>query len=93
MEHDNSSSTARFANEKRRLLREIAILHSVLLGLRILAIRPFGFRTFLNGLGHDNIFSLLLVASVVAALQINVRYSCWDQPFSESLLDPKYPSC
>jgi hypothetical protein len=36
----------------------------------ILAIRPFGFRTFLNGLGHDNILSLLLVASAVAVVLV-----------------------
>jgi len=42
------------------LLREIVILSIVL------AVRPFGFTTFVNGLGHDNIFSLLLVASAVA---------------------------
>jgi hypothetical protein len=36
----------------------------------ILAIRPFGFRTFLQGLGHDNVFSLLLVASAVAVVLV-----------------------
>jgi hypothetical protein len=41
--------------------------------LMILAIRPFGFRTFLNGLGHDNILSLLLVASVVAVILVMVQ--------------------
>ncbi len=45
--------------------REISILLSVLVGLLILSVRPFGFRTFINGLGHDNIFSLLLVVSAV----------------------------
>jgi len=39
----------------------------------ILAIRPFGFRTFLHGLGHDNIFSLLLVASAVAVVLVIVQ--------------------
>jgi hypothetical protein len=39
----------------------------------ILAIRPFGFRTFLNGLGHDNIFSLLLVASAVAVILVMMQ--------------------
>lgn len=36
----------------------------------ILATRPFGFRTFLQGLGHDDVFSLLLVASAVAVVLI-----------------------
>jgi hypothetical protein len=48
------------------LLREIVILSSIFVGLAILAVRPFGFRTFLHGLGHDNVFSLLLVVSAVA---------------------------
>jgi hypothetical protein len=39
----------------------------------ILAVRPFGFRTFLNGLGHDNIFSLLLVASAVAVMLVMMQ--------------------
>lgn len=47
------------------ITREMAILLSVLVGLLILSVRPFGFRTFINGLGHDNIFSLLLVVSAV----------------------------
>ncbi len=49
----------------RRMKSEIAVLLSILASLMILSIRPFGFRTFLNGLGHDNIFSLLLVVSAV----------------------------
>jgi hypothetical protein len=55
------------------LLREIAILSSIFVGLIILAIRPFGFRTFLIGLGHDNIFSLLLVASAVVLVLVIVQ--------------------
>ena len=55
------------------MLREIAILSSIFVGLIILAIRPFGFRTFLNGLGHDNIFSLLLVASAVVVVLVIVQ--------------------
>ncbi len=42
----------------------------ILIALIILAIRPFGFRIFLNGLGHDNIFALLLVASAVAVVLV-----------------------
>ena len=42
----------------------------MLVALIILAIRPFGFRIFLNGLGHDNIFALLLVASAVAVILV-----------------------
>ncbi len=48
------------------MLKEITILPSTFIGLIIFAIRPFGFRTFLQGLGHDNVFSILLVASAVA---------------------------
>jgi len=68
MARNNSPSADRASNEKRKLLREMTILTSILVALVALAIRPFGFRTFLSGLGHDNIFSLLLVASVVAVV-------------------------
>jgi hypothetical protein len=39
----------------------------------ILEIRPFGFRTFLNGLGHDIILSLLLVASAVTVVLVMLQ--------------------
>jgi hypothetical protein len=58
------------SHEKRKLLREMTVLTSIFVGLMILAIRPFGFRTFLNGLGHDNIFSLLLVVCAVAVVLV-----------------------
>jgi hypothetical protein len=58
------------SHEKRKLLRELTVLTSIFVALMILAIRPFGFRTFLNGLGHDNILSLLLVASAVAVVLV-----------------------
>lgn len=51
----------------------MAILSSIFVGLMILAIRPFGFKTFLNGLGHDNIFSLLLVACAVAVVLVTMQ--------------------
>ena len=67
MARSNSPSADCDSHEKRKLLREIVILSSIFVGLAILAVRPFGFRTFLHGLGHDNVFSLLLVVSAVAA--------------------------
>ena len=51
----------------------MAILTSILVALMSLAVRPFGFRIFLSGLGHDNIFSLLLVASAVAVVLVMVQ--------------------
>jgi hypothetical protein len=66
----NSPSADWASHEKRKLLREVIILSSFFVGLMILSIRPFGFRTFLNGLGHDNILSLLLVASAVAVVLV-----------------------
>jgi hypothetical protein len=45
----------------------------IFLGLIILAIRPFGFRTFLSGLGHDNIFSLLVVTFAVAIILVMLQ--------------------
>jgi hypothetical protein len=68
-----SPSTDWTSDEKHKLLREMAILTSILAGLVILAIRPFGFRTFLHGLGHENVFSLLLVASVVGVIFVIVQ--------------------
>ena len=59
--------------EERRFLREITILSSIFVGLMILTIRPFGFRTFLSALGHDNVFSLLLVASAVAVVLVMMQ--------------------
>ena len=73
MARSNSPSADWASHEKRKLLREIVILSSIFVGLAILAIRPFGFRTFLNGLGHDNIFSLLLVASAVAVVLVMLQ--------------------
>ena len=49
------------------------VLSLTFVSLMILAVRPFGFRTFLNGLGHDNIFSLLLVASAVAVMLVMMQ--------------------
>jgi hypothetical protein len=69
----NSPSADWASHEKRKLLREMTVLTSIFVGLMILAIRPFGFRTFLNGLGHDNIFSLLLVASAVAVVLVMLQ--------------------
>jgi hypothetical protein len=62
------SSTNSTSHEKHKLLKEMTILSSILVGLMILAIRPFGFRTFLQGLGHDSVFSILLVASAIAVV-------------------------
>jgi len=73
MPRSNSPSAGWASQEKRKLLREIAILSSIFVSLMILAIRPFGFRTFLHGLGHDNIFSLLLVASAVAVVLVMMQ--------------------
>jgi len=66
----NSPSADWVSHEKRKLLREMIVLTSIFVTLMILAIRPFGFRTFLNGLGHDNILSLLLLAFAVAVLLV-----------------------
>ena len=70
MARNNSPSADWMSRQKRKVLREMAILTSILIALMILAVRPFGFRTFLSGLGHDNMFSLLLVASAVAVVLV-----------------------
>lgn len=66
VENNSVSFNGQTSHEKRKFLREMAGLSTIFVALLILAVRPFGFRTFVNGLGHDNIFSLLLVASAVA---------------------------
>ncbi len=73
MAQSDSPSAHWASHEKRKLLREMAILISMLVALIILAIRPFGFRIFLIGLGHDNIFALLLVASAVAVVLVMLQ--------------------
>jgi len=69
----NSSFADRTSRERRKLFREEAVLLLVFVGLMILAVRPFGLRTFLNGLSHDNIFSLLLVACAVAVILVMLQ--------------------
>jgi len=73
MAHRNSSSIDSASHDERNLLRELAILSSIFLGLIILAIRPFGYRTFLNGVAYDNVFSLLLGASAVALILVIIQ--------------------
>jgi RsiW-degrading membrane proteinase PrsW (M82 family) len=57
-------------NNNKKNLRELAILSSTLVVLLFLAARPFGFRNFLHELGHNNVFSLLLVASAVGIVLV-----------------------
>ncbi len=73
MARNNTHSKDWSSHAKRKLLREMIVLSLIFVSLMILAVRPFGFRTFLNGLGHDNIFSLLLVASAVAVMLVMMQ--------------------
>jgi hypothetical protein len=66
VEKNSAFFNGQTSHEERKLLTEIVVLSIIFIGLLVLAVRPFGFTTFVNGLGHDNIFSLLLVASAVA---------------------------
>jgi hypothetical protein len=70
MTQDNSSSVDSTSNEKRKFITEIVILSSIFVGLTVLAVTPFGFRTVLNGLGHESIFSLLLVVSAIGVVLV-----------------------
>jgi energy-converting hydrogenase Eha subunit H len=63
-----SANQTSYSNKKLR--RELAILSSVLVALLFLAARLFGFRTFLHALGHNNVFPLLLVTSVVGIVLV-----------------------
>jgi glucan phosphoethanolaminetransferase (alkaline phosphatase superfamily) len=46
------------------------MLLGILIVFLILMVRPFGFRTFLHGLGENNIFSLLLVVCIVGIILV-----------------------
>jgi hypothetical protein len=65
----NSISADQTSYNNKNLRRELAILSSALVAL-FLAARPFGFRTFLHALGHNNIFPLLIVASAVGIVLV-----------------------
>ncbi len=67
---NSASSNGHTPTERQKLLTELVILSSILVVLSILAFRPFGFRTFLIALGHDNIFSLSLVVGAIAVLLV-----------------------
>ena len=71
MANDNSKAADQTSHDNNKNLgRELTILSSVLVVLLFLAARPFGFRTFLYALGHNNIFSLLLVTSAVGIVLV-----------------------
>ncbi|MGA9171138.1 MAG: hypothetical protein WCF03_15945 [Nitrososphaeraceae archaeon] len=67
------NSTAYQTSHNKNLTRELAILTSALVTLLFMATRPFGFRTFLHALGHNNVFSLLLVASAVGIVLVMMQ--------------------
>ena len=46
------------------------MLLGILIVFLILMVRPFGFRTFLHGLGENNIFSLILVVCIVGIILV-----------------------
>ena len=73
MSHDSESSQISNNGKNNSIAKEIIALSSILVGLLILAIRPFGFRTFLHGLQHDSIFSLFLVASIVGLVLVMMQ--------------------
>jgi hypothetical protein len=51
-----------------RLKFELALLLSIFAGLSILAFRPFGFRTFLSGISHNEIYSMMILVGIVAVI-------------------------
>jgi glucan phosphoethanolaminetransferase (alkaline phosphatase superfamily) len=61
----NSSTTSTKHNRLTSLM-----LLGILIVLLILMVRPFGFRTFLHGLGENNIFSLLLTVCIVGIILV-----------------------
>ncbi|MBV9178280.1 MAG: hypothetical protein JO297_14725, partial [Nitrososphaeraceae archaeon] len=65
-----STSADQTSYSNKNLGRELAILLLVLVALLFLAARPFGFRTFLHALGHNNVLPLLLVASAIGIVLV-----------------------
>lgn len=64
--NDNANSGS---HSKTKSLRfELVILLSILGGLCFLAFRPFGFRTFLSGLSHGEIYSMAILVGILAIL-------------------------
>lgn len=57
--HTRSESTT-----KHNRLISLMLL-GILGGLLILMVRPFGFRTFLHGLEHNNFYSLILMVCII----------------------------
>lgn len=58
------------ANDNKSSKRELTILLSVLAVLVILVFRPFGLRLFLKQLEIGNVYSLLLIISIVGILLV-----------------------
>src|SRR5689334_2775637 len=52
---------------------EIIILLSILAGLIILAVRPFGFRTFLAGMGRGEIYPIVVIFGIVGVLLVLIQ--------------------
>ncbi len=49
---------------------EFVILLSLLAGLIILAIRPFGFRTFLHDMAHGELYPMIIVFGIIAVILV-----------------------
>lgn len=51
--------------DEKRLKKELTALFVTLAALSTLAIRPFGFRNFLRGVGNNDLFSVFLLVAIV----------------------------
>ncbi len=51
--------------DDKRLKKELMVLFVILVALGTLAVRPFGFRNFLHGLGNNDLFSIVLIVAIV----------------------------
>jgi hypothetical protein len=66
----NGSGSGKSHSRPLGLKLELAILLSLLAALSVLAIRPFGFRTFLFGISHDDIYSVAILIGIVAVIVV-----------------------
>ena len=67
------SSTSDKPSTSNNLVKEMCILSSILVGLLVLADKPYGIKTFLKGLAYHDIFSVLLLLAGIGIVLIMLQ--------------------
>ena len=63
------NSQKHFSDDTRNI-RDIIILAGILVGLLILAVRPFGYKAFQIGLAQRDIFPTVLIVGIVGVVLV-----------------------